>query len=140
MNLVSQEVRNLKLACQTKLTPEQYTDKKGFCEDLDEGKFSFPLVHCINSLSMPPVSNDRAGLKLLLKNMLISRCSNSDHRQTPEMKLGILEILDSTGSLQETRKLLECLDCDIKRQIADIERLSGVENLGLRALASKLRL
>lgn len=27
----------------------QYTENKSFCEDLTEGKFSFPIIHAIHS-------------------------------------------------------------------------------------------
>lgn len=27
----------------------QYTDTKGYCEDITEGKFSFPVIHSIHS-------------------------------------------------------------------------------------------
>ncbi|KAJ1968389.1 hypothetical protein IWQ62_001278 [Dispira parvispora] len=30
------------------LRSAEYSDKKGFCEDIEEGKFSFPVVHSIN--------------------------------------------------------------------------------------------
>ena len=98
------------------------------------------MVHCLNSLSMPPISNDRAALKLLLRNILISRCSTPDHRLSHETKLQVLEILSSAGSLEHTRELLGCLERDIKRQITKIEKLTNEENLGLRALANKLRM
>ena len=29
--------------------PVQYTENKSFCEDLTEGKFSFPIIHGIHS-------------------------------------------------------------------------------------------
>lgn len=29
----------------------KYTDNKSFCEDLTEGKFSFPIIHAIKSNS-----------------------------------------------------------------------------------------
>ena len=29
------------------LADEEYMKSKSFCEDLTEGKFSFPMIHCI---------------------------------------------------------------------------------------------
>jgi geranylgeranyl diphosphate synthase type 3 len=31
------------------LTSDKYKDEKGYCEDLTEGKYSFPLVYCIQN-------------------------------------------------------------------------------------------
>lgn len=31
------------------LQSDQYADRKGFCEDLTEGKFSFPIVHGVRA-------------------------------------------------------------------------------------------
>jgi geranylgeranyl pyrophosphate synthase len=31
------------------LQSDDYSEQKGFCEDLDEGKFSYPIVSCFNS-------------------------------------------------------------------------------------------
>ena len=31
------------------LADEEYMKSKSFCEDLTEGKFSFPIIHCIRS-------------------------------------------------------------------------------------------
>ncbi|CEG76137.1 Putative Farnesyltranstransferase [Rhizopus microsporus] len=31
------------------LQSKQYADNKGFCEDLTEGKFSFPIIHSIRT-------------------------------------------------------------------------------------------
>lgn len=31
------------------LSLKEYSENKSFCEDLTEGKFSFPLIHAINS-------------------------------------------------------------------------------------------
>src|SRR6266852_1187611 len=31
------------------LSSPQYTDNKGLCEDLTEGKFSFPIIHSIRA-------------------------------------------------------------------------------------------
>jgi geranylgeranyl diphosphate synthase, type III len=44
------------------LQDTQYTTNKGLCEDITEGKFSFPIVHAIRSrpddrqlISIPPL-------------------------------------------------------------------------------------
>ncbi|KAF9888183.1 Geranylgeranyl pyrophosphate synthase [Aspergillus nanangensis] len=119
------------------LVSDQYADQKGFCDDLDEGKYSFPLVHCLNSLSSASESDGRA-LKIMLKSILTARHSTPDHRFPLEMKVQVLEILENSGSLQYTRVLLSQFDTEIKRQLTEIEQLSGMENKGLRMLVNKL--
>jgi hypothetical protein len=79
-------------------------------------------------------------LKIMLKSLLTARHSTPDHRFPLEMKVQVLEILESAGSLEYTRALLGQLDVEIKRQLAEIEQLSGIENKGLRMLVSKLSL
>jgi geranylgeranyl pyrophosphate synthase len=50
MNLQSTEVCSApSFELCTQLTGNQYTDNKGFCEDLTEGKFSFPVVHGVRA-------------------------------------------------------------------------------------------
>lgn len=49
MNLQSAEVSPRECADGVSLTRRQYKDNKGFCEDLTEGKFSFPVVHGIRA-------------------------------------------------------------------------------------------
>lgn len=36
----------------------QYSESKSFCEDLTEGKFSFPIIHAVNNQT-----NDRQVLR-----------------------------------------------------------------------------
>lgn len=31
------------------LTSKEYSESKSFCEDLTEGKFSFPIIHAVNN-------------------------------------------------------------------------------------------
>jgi len=40
----------------------QYSENKSFCEDLTEGKFSFPIIHAIHSRP-----DDRQVIRILLK-------------------------------------------------------------------------
>lgn len=52
LNLQSDAVRGDQLACHLLLLSmllKQYKQNKGFCEDLTEGKFSFPIVHSIRA-------------------------------------------------------------------------------------------
>ncbi|KAK9780197.1 hypothetical protein SCAR479_02834 [Seiridium cardinale] len=75
------------------LCSDAYTDSKGFCDDLTEGKLSFPAVHCI--------SQDPENQELL--NIL---------RQRPKeihVKQYALERMRKTGSLEYTRVFLNRL-------------------------------
>lgn len=50
MNLQSTQVRSrLRSRVEDADLRMQYADNKGYCEDLSEGKFSFPVVHSIRA-------------------------------------------------------------------------------------------
>lgn len=112
-------------------------DQKGFCDDLDEGKFSFPVVHCLLS----PHLSATPGLvsTLELRNIFMSRDRRGGQGLSHEMKLRVLDMLNSAGSLAYCRDVLERLDVDLEAEIAAIESLTGVPNPILRAIAKKLR-
>lgn len=112
--------------------------QKGFCEDLDEGKFSFPVVHCL--LSPHVTSTPGLVSTLELRNIFMSRDRWSGQGLSHEMKLLVIEILNIAGSLKYCREVLERLEVDLETEIATIERMTGVQNPILRALAQKLRL
>lgn len=62
-NLICKEVRfaTIKAKCYQQLTlifHLQYSESKSFCEDLTEGKFSFPIIHAVNNQT-----NDRQVLR-----------------------------------------------------------------------------
>ncbi|KAI9841642.1 MAG: hypothetical protein M1837_000489 [Sclerophora amabilis] len=120
------------------LTSEEYAGQKGSCEDLDEGKFSFPLIHC---LSLPPVpSPSGVAPRLELQNIFMSRSRSEGHVLSPEMKLHILEILDSTGSLEFTKLALEELHQDLQSELTRFERKTRSENPVFRALIDRLKI
>lgn len=101
-----------------------YHDKKTFCEDLTEGKFSFPIVHSIRS-------DDRR---------------DSDHRDSDRRLIDILKLkptdvmtkqqalklIESTGSFEYTVKKLNDLHHAINN---DIDRLG--HNTLLKELMKK---
>ncbi|KAF1973477.1 geranylgeranyl pyrophosphate synthetase [Bimuria novae-zelandiae CBS 107.79] len=73
------------------LVSSEYRDKKGSCEDLTEGKFSYPVIHCVQA-------DAEAGSQLVQILKL---------RSTDEgVKRVALECLERTGSLEHTRGLI----------------------------------
>ncbi|KAJ3645854.1 hypothetical protein Zmor_023478 [Zophobas morio] len=77
----------------------KYATIRVYCDDLDEGKFSFPIIHAIQS---HPEDNR-------LLNMLKSR------PLTIESKKNFVEIMESFGSFEYTRNVLE----DLKKGILE---------------------
>jgi ophiobolin F synthase len=52
------------------LASADYAKAKGFAEDLDEGKYSFTLIHCIQTLESHP---ELAGEMMQLREFLVKR-------------------------------------------------------------------
>eukprot|EP01114_Cavostelium_apophysatum_P019453 TRINITY_DN627_c0_g1_i1.p1 TRINITY_DN627_c0_g1~~TRINITY_DN627_c0_g1_i1.p1 ORF type:complete len:347 (-),score=65.76 TRINITY_DN627_c0_g1_i1:54-965(-) len=72
------------------LRSEEYMENKSFCEDLTEGKFSFPIIHSI--LSTP---SDTRLLKILKQKT-----------ESVELKKYALSIMDKSGSFDYTKKVV----------------------------------
>ncbi|KAJ5202050.1 uncharacterized protein N7498_006713 [Penicillium cinerascens] len=108
------------------LMDDEYTSEKGFCEDLDEGKFSFPLVHAWNC--QPP--------DLILRGILQERKA-SGFLSVPHKKI-ILDRLRKAGSMDHTLKTLKKLESEINRTQANIENQAGCENWVMRLLIYRL--
>ena len=72
------------------LSNTTYSKNKGLCEDLTEGKFSFPIIHSIRS--------DPNNLQLI--NILKQKTSDE------EVKLYAVNYMESTGSFAYTRKVV----------------------------------
>ncbi|KAJ5586656.1 isoprenoid synthase domain-containing protein [Penicillium hetheringtonii] len=108
------------------LTDHQYTTEKGFCEDLDEGKFSFPIVHAWQS--------DRQDF--LLRGIM--RTGRSlDSLSIPHKKT-ILAQLDRHGSMRYTLRVLRELEKIIRTELNRIEQDTKCENWVMRLLIQKL--
>ncbi|CAA9959388.1 geranylgeranyl pyrophosphate synthetase [Pyrenophora teres f. maculata] len=106
-----------------------YGVQKGFCQDLDEGKFSFPLLH---ALSVQPSSK-----KLLCE--LIQRRRDAGCLSY-EQKMLALKQLDCAGSMVYTRETLKRLQGEVYKDVKKIEDMTGKENWVLRALLQKLEI
>jgi geranylgeranyl diphosphate synthase type 3 len=90
------------------LSNTTYTKNKGLCEDLTEGKFSFPIIHSIRS-------NPR---NHQLVNILKQRTKDE------EVKLYAVSYMESTGSFAYTRRVV--------RELRDkaITLIDGIEAQG----------
>jgi len=88
------------------LNLEEYAENKSFCEDLTEGKFSFPVIHAIRS---------RPDDKQII-NILRQRTKDIN------VKRYCVSLLDKFGSFQYTRETLLQLDLDAR---GEIEKLGG---------------
>jgi len=111
------------------LASTEYTQTKGFCEDLDEGKYSLPVIHALQNLPGP-----RA---LILSNMLTQRRVSG--KASPDHKQLILDMLSEAGSVAHTLDVVRLLQDEVDREIEVVERQTGMENLQLRAVIELIR-
>ncbi|KAK7991196.1 terpenoid synthase [Apiospora arundinis] len=111
------------------LTSVEYTDQKGFCDDLDEGKFSLTLIHALDHATE---ANSQ-----VLRHLLAQRhIANGMSLAQKHMVLGILT---ETGSLEYTVTALRRIGQEIGLEISTIEEVTGVNNRPLRALFEMLK-
>ncbi|KAI9034941.1 geranylgeranyl pyrophosphate synthetase [Aspergillus affinis] len=74
----------------------QYQDSKGFCEDLDEDKWSLILLHALENASLQ--------IRCIIQNLLMQRHANGAAAQGHKQLL--LGLLQETGSLHYTAEAL----------------------------------
>lgn len=86
------------------LVDEEYMTSKSFCEDFTEGKFSYPIIHCVLS--------DESDTRLL--NILKQRTDNVDVKRYAQT------LLKASGSLVYTRKKCAVLKNEIVSQIQEL--------------------
>lgn len=87
------------------LTSKSYSDNKSYCEDLTEGKFSFPVIHAVRN------QKDRQVLHILRQRT-----------QDVEVKRYCVALLEKLGCFKYTEEVLESLD---KEARIEIERLGS---------------
>lgn len=83
------------------LADEEYMKSKSFCEDLTEGKFSFPIIHCIRQ-------NEK---DTRLINILKQRTEDIDIKRYAQ------RVMREAGSLKYTRDKCSWLKTEIVKQI-----------------------
>ncbi|KAJ5247545.1 hypothetical protein N7468_002528 [Penicillium chermesinum] len=108
------------------LSSSTYTQNKGMCEDLTEGKFSFPIIHSIRS---HPASHQ-------LLSILKQRTKDE------EVKRYAVQYMQSTGSFDHTRRVVQELHGQALTLIDAIDAMPGVEGGGdgtmVRAVLNKI--
>ncbi|KAI0539406.1 isoprenoid synthase domain-containing protein, partial [Xylaria digitata] len=100
-----------------------YTQKKGLCEDLTEGKFSFPVIHSIRS---NPENQE-------LLHILAQRPTDVDTKKYA------VRYIESTGSLEYTKELVGILIAKAKEE-ADAIDAGSDKSKGIHMLLAKLDL
>ena len=99
------------------LQDEKYSEQKGFCEDLDEGKFSFPVVACCNS--------DSTAGDILLGLFRQGQGGATLSRNT---KVYMLDLVKNSGAFEATWELLQELNKEMCEALAKLEKATGKAN------------
>jgi ophiobolin F synthase len=106
-----------------------YTKQKGFCEDLDEGKLSYPIICCH---ALDPFAGD------MILGIFRRRSHSTLHTMLPEAKEQILEVMEQSGALCETFSLIKTLQREAEAEITSLEQMHDKANPMLRLLVLTL--
>lgn len=93
---------------------------KGYCEDLEEGKFSFPVIHAIR--------NDPNGANLILDTL------RRRPRDEASKTWAVTYMAEVTKSLQYTQNTVS----DLVHQMEDIVREYEPQNLAFDAILASI--
>ncbi|KAJ4309465.1 geranylgeranyl pyrophosphate synthetase [Fusarium piperis] len=103
------------------LSSKEYSDNKGMCEDLTEGKFSFPVIHSIRS---NPTN-------LQLVNILKQKTSDI------QIKRYAVAYMESTGSFEYTRSVVGILIERARKMTDEIDQGRGFTK-GIQKILDKM--
>jgi geranylgeranyl diphosphate synthase type 3 len=104
------------------LVDEEYMKSKSFCEDLTEGKFSFPIIHCIRRdptdhrlLSILKKKTDDVDVKRYAQQLMFKAGSMEYTRaKCISLKEEIVSQIEQLGGNPPLLKLVEALDIQIQ--------------------------
>lgn len=116
------------------LASADYAKQKGFAEDLDEGKYSFTLIHCIQTLESDAKF---AGDQMQLRAFLMKR--RSEGKLIHEAKREVLATMQKTKSLEYTHGVLRELYGQLKKEVGRLEAKFGEENGALNMMLELLK-
>ena len=115
------------------LASADYAKEKGFAEDLDEGKYSFTLIHCIQSLESEPRFASDA---MQLRAFLVKR--RFEGKLSSEAKREVLATMKKTKSLDYTLGVLRGLHGELDKEVGSLEANFGEENFLLTLMLEML--
>mmetsp|Transcript_6948 Transcript_6948/g.15739 ORF Transcript_6948/g.15739 Transcript_6948/m.15739 type:complete len:311 (-) Transcript_6948:9-941(-) len=104
------------------LVDEEYMKSKSFCEDLTEGKFSFPVIHCIRNSpgdhrlsSILKQRTDDTDVKRYAQQIMVESGSlEYTKEKCAILKRGIMAEIEKLGGNPPLLKLVEALDVQIQ--------------------------
>lgn len=103
------------------LASTEYAENKGLCEDLTEGKFSFPIIHSIRT---NPQNRQ-------LMNILKQKTTDD------EVKKYAVKYMASTGSFEYCKVVLKELNEKAVGMIEAIDEGSGL-GIGIKKILDKM--
>ncbi len=104
------------------LSSTAYTKNKGLCEDLTEGKFSFPVIHSIRT--------DPSNLQLI--NILKQKTTDD------EVKRYAVKYMEGTGSFEYTRRAIRDLKAKAHGLIEQLDAAGGMQGEGIRKILERI--
>lgn len=130
------------------LADEEYMKSKSFCEDLTEGKFSFPIIHCIRHgatddggrkgesssaatqlLSILKQRTEDVDVKRYAQQLMIDAGSLRYTREKcTELKKEIVQQIEELGGNAGLLKVVEMLDVQVEK-IAELDYSNGDGNM-----------
>jgi len=84
-----------------------YHDSKGFCEDITEGKFGYPMIHAVRNF---PKEGEE--IKAIMKM----------RTQDIQLKKRCLALIEKCGSFEHTRTVLKQLKAVIDEEIGKLDK------------------
>lgn len=111
------------------LQDDTYSEQKGFCEDLDEGKISYPVIVCCNS---DPIAKD------IILGVFREKRDPSINPMPKSTKIFILQVIDRSGAFESTWNMLQALGKETWDALLALEVATGKASPGLQQMIKML--
>lgn len=111
------------------LQDDTYSEQKGFCEDLDEGKISYPVIACCNA---DPTAKD------IILGIFREKRDPSVNPLPKSTKVFMLQVIDRSGAFESTWNMLQTLGKDTWDALLALEEATGKASPGLQQMIKML--